>query len=124
MDISVKWTLKFGPCLSLLTLYLTLYKTDISVKQTPRVGPCLSLLTLSLTLYKTDISLKQTPRVGPCLSLLTLYLTLYKMDISLRWTLLVIPKGVHLIACGQALLGAMAAGQEKEGELATMSLNF
>jgi len=31
----------------------------------------------------------------------------------------------HLfIACKQALQGALAAGQEKEGELATMSLEF
>ena len=60
--------------------------TDSSIRWTPRVGPCLSLLTLYLTLCKTDTSVKQTPRVGPCLSLLTLnYLTLYKMDTSLRW---------------------------------------
>ena len=97
---------------------------DISVKWTLKVGPCLSLLTLYLTLYKTDISLKQTPRVGPCLSLLTLYLTVYKMDISLRGTLCVTPKGVHLIACEQALQGTLAVGQEKEGELATISLEF
>ena len=55
------------------------------MKQTPRVGPCLSLLTLYLTLYKMDTSVKQTPRVGSCLSLLTLFLTLYKTDTSVRW---------------------------------------
>ena len=71
-----------------------------------------------------DISVKWTLKVGPCLSLLTLYLTLYKMDISLRWTLRVIPKSVHLIACEQALRGTLAAGQKKEGELATISLEF
>ena len=50
MDTSVKWTRKVGPHLSLLALYLTLYKMDISVKQTPRIGPRLSLLALYLTL--------------------------------------------------------------------------
>ena len=31
---------------------------------------------------------------------------------------------VVLVACKQALQGALAAGREKEGELATMSLEF
>ena len=35
------------------------------MKLTPRVGRCLSLLTLYLTVYKMDTSVKQTPRFGP-----------------------------------------------------------
>ena len=48
-----------------------LYKTDISVKRTLRVGPCLSLLPLFDSL--TDASVKRTPRVGLCLSLFPLF---------------------------------------------------
>ena len=48
-----------------------LYKTDISVKRTLRVGPCLSLLPLFDSL--TDTSVKLTPRVGLCLSLFPLF---------------------------------------------------
>ena len=39
--------------------------TDTSLKRTPRVGPCLSLLSLSDSLYKTDISLRPTLSAGP-----------------------------------------------------------
>ena len=33
-------------------------------------------------------------------------------------------RGLYMVACEQALRGALAAGREKEGELATASLEF
>ena len=39
MNTSVKWTPSVGPCLSLLPLYQTLYKTDISLRQTLIASP-------------------------------------------------------------------------------------
>ena len=71
-----------------------LYKTDISVKRTLRVGPCLSLLPLFDSLYErhlctTEIQSWSLPFFTPFISM-----TLYKTDISLRPTHTA--QGVHL----------------------------